>query len=696
MGMTLGFGQGTEYQYFEVPQPSQPMAQLRQERLQQLREERMRRQQRRIRGGDVTAMFPWKDGKPDTQPPTPQGSVRSGSQEAPMAPFSPSSPPQFSPRISLPGQPIDEAKEIVPVRSSTMRPQGLQLPKREVATGAALQPAAASAQDTGMLQKVRVGRAMSILTIAFVASRVLGILRSSMFAIVFGTSNISDAYLQAFLVPDLIFNIVSGGALSSAFIPVFTNYMVSENDQSKAWRIASSALNLAIAMMTIFAALGIIFARQLVPLYNAGATSAQLDLIASLTRIMLLQSVILGSGVIVTSILNAQQDFKLSAIGSVLYNVGLIGGLLPGLFFYLTGQNNTIFAVYAATWGVVIGALVQVGVQVPGMFKVGMKYTRSFDWKDPGIIQIAKQMGPRIGNSAMVYLSTFVDRDLIMLVVGTAGGGVTQYYQAFQLVLLPYGIFGLSPATAVFPTLAENISKGRFDRVRSTILDTLRSILYTTIPSSIGLIILGLPVIQVLLQHGHYNFESAQSTYFPLAAFSIGLAGLCVVELLTRSFYAMRDTKTPVIVSIAQFIFKIALSLILVNAAVWGTRWGLAGLAFSTSAANILEAVVLFWLLDQRIGDMQPKALLVFIGRVLLASLVMAVAVFVVREVLDFVLNTTNRQSTGVLGTIEVIIKLGIEVFVALFVYIRVSRRIGVQELGSFKRILDRLKLSWI
>ncbi|WP_338251733.1 murein biosynthesis integral membrane protein MurJ [Dictyobacter halimunensis] len=698
MGMTLGFGQGTEYQYFDVPQPSQPMAQLRQERLQQLREERMRRQQRRIRGGDVTAMFPWRGGNKaaraaaDSLPP-PSGSLSA----SPREPLTPAPPSQFSPRVSLPD--YDDEKTMSPVRASTQPPESLRLPRREPPTAnvnANLQPASASSQDTGMIQKVRVGRAMSILTIAFVASRILGILRTSMFAYVFGTSPVSDAYLQAFLIPDFIFNIVSGGALSSAFIPVFTNYMVGERDQRKAWHVASSALNLAIAIMTVLALIGIIFARQIVPIYNIGAPPAQLDLIASLTRIMLLQSVILGGGVIVTSVLNAQQDFKLSAIGSVLYNVGLIGGLVPGIFIAFAGRGNPQLAVYSATWGVVVGALLQVGAQVPGLAKVGMKYTRSFDWKDPGVIQIARSMLPRIGNSAMIYLSTFVDRSLILLVVGSAGGGVTQYYQAFQLVLLPFGIFGLSPATAVFPTLAENVAKGRFDRVRSTILETLRSVLFTTIPSSVGLIILGLPVIQVLLQHGHYNLSSAQATYWPLAAFSLGLAGLCGVELLTRSFYALRDTKTPVIVSIAQFVFKIALSLVVVNAAVWGTNWGLAALAFSTSAANILEATVLFWLLNQRLGDLQVRELLRFIGRVLLASLAMAVVVFVARELLDRILDTTNGQSTGLIGTIEAMVKLGVEVFVGLFVYVRASRFLGIQELGPVKRILDRLKLSWI
>ena len=129
---------------------------------------------------------------------------------------------------------------------------------------------------------------------------------------------------------------------------------------------------------------------------------------------MLLQSIALGAGVIVTAVLNARQDFRLPAIGTVVYNVGLILGLIPGFYLAFRGQRNDTLAVYAATWGVVLGALFQVGVQIPGLRKVGMQYDfKSFDWRHPGVIQIGRQMVPRIVNAAMLYLSTFVDRGLI-------------------------------------------------------------------------------------------------------------------------------------------------------------------------------------------------------------------------------------------------------------------------------------------
>ncbi len=704
MGTSLGYGQGMEYQYFDAPQPSQPIAQLRQERLQQLREERMRRQQQSM-GPDITSIIPWGDKGAKRPPLNAMGPPLVPPQMSPS--WGPNAPPSISSQMSssvpLPANPDGE---IMPVRSSTLPSRTWD--ERKPPTASLLKPAAVPAQDTGMIQRVRIGKAALILTGAFVASRFLGLLRTSMFAFVFGTGTTSDAYLQAFLIPDLIFNIVAGGALSSAFIPVFTKCMVGEKDEKKAWHVASSALNLAVLVMMGLALIAIIFARQLVPLYTPGVPSSELDLIAALTRIMLLQSIVLGTGVIINAVLNARQDFLLPAIGTVLYNVGLIGGLIPGIYLAFHNQNNDLtVAVYGATWGVVIGALLQVGVQIPGLFKVGMRYTPVFDWRHPDVIQIAYQMVPRIVNAAMLYVSIFVDRGLILF-LGTwalgvhltdqngVNGLITQYYQSLQLVLLPLGIFGMAVSTAAFPTLAENVAKGRLDRVRGTILETLRSILFMSIPSSIGLIVLGFPIIQVLLQHGHFSLAMAEFTAVPLAFFSVGLAGLAAVEILTRSFYALRDSRTPVIISVGQFIFKIALSLLLINVAVFGPQWGMGGLALSTSIAGLLEAIIMFWLLHQRIGDLQVRSVGRFVWRVVLAALAMGLGLLITRFILDKIIVTTQEQFLGLGGTFLALIKLLIELFVGTFIYIRGARLLGIEELGPVKRVLDRLKLSWI
>ena len=697
MGNSLGYGQGMEYQYYNAPQPSQPMAQLRQARLQQLREERMRRQQQRMQPAKsgIASLIQRKlarqsaDALPPstTRPPWSQGTSQ------------PQVPAQLSPGTPAPA-------ESSPVPPSRVPPIFQRSPSGPfIGAKVHLQSAAEPARDTGMLQKARIGQASLILSSAFIASRVLGLLRTTMFAYIFGATSTSDAYYQAFLVPDLIFTIVAGGALSSAFIPVFTHYMVGERDEKTAWHVANAALNLAVVIMIGLALLAIILAPWIVPLYNPGLSQhnpQELALIISLSRIMFLQSIILGAGVIINSILNAKQNFLLPAVGTVLYNVGLIIGLIPGFFLAAHGAFTT--AAYFATIGVVLGAVLQVAVQIPGVIKVGLRYSFTFDRHHPGVIQIGRQMVPRVINAGMLFFSTFVDRGLILLLaVGInpelINGRITQYYQAFQLVLLPLGIFGMAISTAAFPTMSENVTRGRMDRVRNIIQDTLRSILFMSIPSSVGLIVLGLPIIQVLLQHGAFTLDNAISTAIPLAFFAVGLTGLASVEILTRSFYALRDSKTPVTVSISQFILKIALSLLLINAAGWGLQWGLGGLALSTSIAGLLEAFALLWLLQERIEGLELRNLALFSARVLLASLAMGLGLLIVRFVLDHILVTTQAQSLGFGGTLAAIIKLLIELAVGLFIYIRVTRLLGIEEFwnqGPVKRLLERFKLSWL
>jgi putative peptidoglycan lipid II flippase len=662
MGTTLGYGQGMEYQYF---QPSQPLPKLRQERLQQLRQERLRREGQHARPDVTTALR-----------------RRKGNASAPFQ-----------------GSPLSSSAPLaVPPSTPVAKPQ--------MPSGSLVRPAAvAPAQDTAMIKKLRIGRASAILMIAFIASRVLGLVRTGMFAATFGTGATSDAFVQASLLPDTIFNIIAGGALSSAFIPTFTKYMVGEKDEKMAWQIANTALTLALTGMVVLAIIGAIFADPLVSLYSPGYRDnpGQLALTATLVRIMLLQAIILGGGVIVTSVLNAKQDFQLPAIGTVLYNVGNIIGLLPGLVLALIhhGHADTELAVHFAAWGVVLGAALNIGIQLPGLIRVGMRYRPDFNWRLPGVVQIGRQMVPRVFNASVFSLTTFIDRYLIglLIIVVPVGqninGLTTQYYQATQLVMLPLGIFGMAMSTAAFPTLTEYVAQGRMDRVRTVILDTLRSILFLSIPSSVGLIVLAEPIIRALLAHGNFTINDAVSTSIPLAFFSVGLAGLAAVEILTRSFYAMRDSKTPVTISILQFAWKVAVGLILLNPFSWlGASWGMGALALATSLANLAEAVVLFVILNQRVKELFRPDLLNFILRVLAASACMGLVALVVRIILDAL--TAPAPTYGLIGIVLSLLKLGIELFVGLFIFLRAARFFKLEELGPIHRLLERFKLSWM
>ncbi len=476
-------------------------------------------------------------------------------------------------------------------------------------------------------------------------------------------------------------------------------------DEKTAWHVASSALNLSVIIMVTLSALAMLLAPVIVPLYSPGFPPAQLALITTLTRIMLLQAIVLGSGVIVSAVLNAKQDFSYTALGTVLYNVGLILGLIPGFFLSFHSRSTTPadLAVYSATWGVVLGAILQVGVQIPGLFKVRMRYTFSFDWRHPGVIQIGRQMIPRIINAAMLSFSTSVDRFLLAFLTAVAtatvvNGLITEYFQAFSILLLPVSIFGSSVSTAAFPTLASYVARARFDRVRSIITETLRGILFLSIPSCIGLIVLALPVIQVLLEHGRYTLQEAQFTAIPLIFFAVGLPGLAAVEILTRAFYALQDSRTPVVISVAQFILKIALSVILINLAVFGVQWGMGALALSTSVASTLEALVLFVLLYQRIGGFDLRSLLGFIGRAFLAAAVMGGALFVVRTGLDHVIDTTTTNTLIISGILKALLKLLIELGIGSLVFLIMARLLKIEEMnsGPVRRILNRLRISWL
>jgi putative peptidoglycan lipid II flippase len=692
MGNTMSYGQTMGFHPISIPQHSQPIPKLRrQERFQQSREESMRLQQRRI-NPDATSLG--MRGLPTNRSTFPAGPVADPSIVQRGAPNETAGPQFIAPPFSpLPGNRVEQGPAFSQADAYAN--------SVALANPTQIQPAASPAQDTGMIQRVKVARAAFLLTGAFVASSILGLLETFLFSYNFGSTTFSDAYFQAYIIPNLIYNVVSGGALSSAFIPVFTTYETGRKDEKTAWHIASSSLNLSVVLMLVLSVFAVIFAPEIVPLYSPGFSPAELSLTITLTRLMFLQAIVLGSGVIVTAVLNAKQDFTLIAAGTVLYNVGLIIGLVPGFLQALHSAPNTPptdLAVYSATLGVVLAAVLQVGVQLPGLRKVKMRYSFSFDWRHPGVIQIARQMVPRVINAVMLSFSTAVDRFLLNFIATGASGLITDYFQAFSILVLPVSLFASSVSTAAFPTLASYVARGRMDRVRDIITETLRGILFLAIPSCVGLIVLSLPVVQVLVEHGKFSLQEAQFTSIALAFFAIGLPPLAAVEILTRSFYALQDSRTPVTISVAQFILKIAMSIILINLASYGVQWGMGGLSLSTSIASLLEAIVLFLLLSQRIGGFDLRRLGHFLGRVLLASAVLALVLICLRTLLDHIIDTTTVQYLYGQNILKATFKLLIELGVGSGIFLVVARLLKIEEMNSglVRRVLNILHIPWL
>ncbi len=509
-----------------------------------------------------------------------------------------------------------------------------------------------------------------IITASFLLGRVLGLVRTSLFAGLFGATPDADAYTQAFYIPDTIFNLVSGGALLSAFIPIFTQYLVEKRDKKTAYYLANVSLNTAIGGLTIFAIIGMIFAPLIVPLYVLNTPQSEISEIVLLTRIMLLQPIFLGGTTVVSAILQTRQRFLLPAIGTVLYNVGLILGLCATLIDSRTGIFGGHLGILGATWGVVLGAAIQFLVQLPGALSGGLRYRPAINFLHPGMRNIFRLMLPRIVNAGMLYLAFGVDRALASLLsTGSAYG----FFNAFQLMLLPISIFAMAVSTAAFPTLATLYATGNLERLRQIILSTLRGILFLSIPASLGLIGLARPIIRLLLQHGVFNAQDTSLVYDPLVFLCIGIAGHASVEILTRSFYALRDSRTPVYVSLCQFAFLIGLSILLFPL-------GLKGLGLAMSIGVLGEALVLLLLLRQRLHGFDLQPLFIFLVSVLAASLVSTLAALIGYSAVDRLIAFLNIDGLGVIGVALLAARIAVGMLAASVVYFLLARFLGIDD----------------
>lgn len=417
-------------------------------------------------------------------------------------------------------------------------------------------------------------------------SRVLGLVREAIISNQFGTSLEISAYRAAFTIPDLIYLVVAGGALGSAFIPIFSGF-VAEQHEEAAWRLASAVFNWMCISLLAASVLIVLLAEPLVALtVGSGYDRSTQALIAVLIRLLMVQVVLLGIAGLGKATLESFDRFTLPALGSNLYNLGIIGGAL---------LLAPTMGIYGLVWGVIAGAALFVLVQLPGLLAVGLRYTPVLKIDD-AVRQVARLLGPRVfGQSAlqlnMIAIVSFASQ------LGESAAAANSF--AFQLMTLPHGLIALSLGTVIFPQLARFHAAGNREGVRDMALRAVRGVLFLALPASVALAALRLPILRLLFEHGEFTSASTELTASALLWYALGLAAFAAAEIVVRTFYAMRDTRTPVIVGIGAVVVNIALA--------WGlTRLGLGlgGLALAFSVANILEAATLLGLLSGRVGGL--------------------------------------------------------------------------------------------
>lgn len=458
-------------------------------------------------------------------------------------------------------------------------------------------------------RRVHLIRSTGIVMTAFFASKVLGLVREAVIGRQFGTGAAIDAYYAAFQVPDLLFTLIAGGALVTAFLPVFTEYLVRE-DRRGAWELASAVTNLVFLTIAVLAAIIALLAPLLVARIVApGFDPARQKLTVDLMRIILVSTVLFGVSGIQMGVLNAYQHFLLPAVAPALYNLGIILGAL------LLGPR---WGVYGLAMGVLAGAVMHLGVKIPGLVRYGMRYYPILGLRHPGVRRVAWLMGPRVLALGVVKLNFLVNTNLASRL---GEGSVAALSYSWHVMQLPETLFGTAVAIVVFPTLAELAAQGQREALRSALAGTLRVIFALTVPAAVGLFVLGRPLITLLFQRGAFDARSTEMVYFALQFYALALVGHSVLEIVARLFYAQQDTLTPFKVAAVAMLANLGLSLLLIRVLSYG------GLALANALAFTLEASMLLWIARQRLGGLELRRVADGLMRIGLAALIMGFVV---------------------------------------------------------------------
>lgn len=471
-----------------------------------------------------------------------------------------------------------------------------------------------------------VARSAGITSIAVLASRITGLAREMALARLFGAGAANDAFLLAFRIPNLTRDLFAEGALSSAFVPTFVEYLQKKSRQDAAY-LANLVATAIIVIVGAVCLLGMAFAPQLVSTLAPGFHNVpgKFDMAVRMTRIMSPFLLLVALAAQVMGILNACGRFAIPALSSSMFNIGsLVFGLLVGRVF---GPQIGITPIEGMAWGVICGGALQLLVQIPGLVREGFIFRPSFDFQHPGLLHIAALMGPAILGNAAVQINVMVNSNFASQIndpVTGFNGPVTWLGCAFRFMQLPLGLFGVAIGGATLPAISRAAAAGDMDDFRRTLSRSLGLVFLLTIPSSAGLLVIGDAIIGSLFEGGQFRAYDTQQTAAALAWFAAGLVGYAALKILVPAFYALKDSKTPMYISVAS----IATNYVIVSTMTGATSFGHAGLALSTAAVAITGALLQFGILRHRIGGIYGRALFSSVMKITFAASIMAFGIW--------------------------------------------------------------------
>lgn len=495
------------------------------------------------------------------------------------------------------------------------------------------------------------------------ASRVLGLVRDRVLASKFGAGDVMDAYYSAFKIPDLIFNLLIVGALSAAFVPVFTS-LISKDKEKEAWKLANAVLSMGLIALAILAGSLFLFAPGVVQLMTFGFNEEKQALVTTLTRIMLLSPIILGVSGIIGGVLNSFKKFFYYSLAPLFYNVGIIIGAV--FFTQYWGPVGLAF-------GVVLGAGLHLLVQVPEVIRCGFHFKFQLDWKDANFRKVGRLMIPRTMGLAVTQINLLV---VTVLASTLKSGSLAIFNFANNLQSVPLGLIGIPFAIAAFPTLSSLWAQEKKDEFVENFSRTFRRIMFFIIPFSVIFIVLRAQIVRVVLGSGNFDWEDTILTFQALAIFSLSLFAQCLIPLLARSFYALHNTRIPFFVGIFSEIVNLGLAIILIR------QYEIQGLIWAFSISSIVNMLLLLIILHKKVGDLGEKQIISSVWKIIFATLVAAVAT----QCMKWVVNLLVDMHTF----LGVFIQLSASAAAGILIFVLFGKALDIKELQHFILVIRK------
>ena len=490
-------------------------------------------------------------------------------------------------------------------------------------------------------------------------SRILGYLRDALTAALLGVGMASDAFFVAFRIPNMLRNLLAEGALSQAFIPVFTDYLEKKKKED-VWLLTSNVLTVLNIILILLTALGVIFAEPIVRVMAPGWNGAKFALTVELTRYLFPFIYFISIAALFLGVLNSLKKFSMPAFAPVVLNVAMIAaGLWVCPLFGKTPEKQ----VYGWVIGALVGAVLQIIIQwIPAM-KEGYKYKFFIDLKEPGLRKIGKLMLPATIAQSVTQINLLVNTILASFLTG---GAVTYLYYGNRLMQLPFGVFGVAIATVSFPYISQYAARNDFESLRNTIHSSLKQAFFITIPASAGLIFMSLPINALLLHYGRFTYDDAVNTAKVSSVYCVAVFAFTGIKILTQVFYAI--DKAAVAVKISSFVMalNIVLCLMLMK------PFNFLGLAAATAIGGIVQYWMLYHYAAKLVGDLKTKELLLYLLKITFISVIMGICVYCLNAYLAGMWNKVYSRKVNAL-IVFICMLAGTGIYAALLPVFKVS-----------------------